>query len=373
MKKLPGLLAFLIFALAACLPVGARGQTPPPVPTWAQSYGVGAYDRSGNPVMDDSGDSGMTGADLPRAIAPMPDGGVVVAGQLGLLLYGYDDAYQGSAIVRYNATGQIVWQQLLRLNSDVPGPNGIVADSHIARMRTDAAGNIFVCGGLTSPGPNKETPFVAKFSADGALVWQNGVDTLRFAFPRSDGGTDIVTDSAYPFSSMDLTADGGVVVGGAVFVALAVNNPNAHTTPFLVKFNADGTLGFHREYENPIQYSGVISLCTRPGGLGYALLLQPNPYNPANNGAAVTVVLTDATGTPVGQRTFFSDGYGGTPQFITASSDGGFLFLSALISGNGDGSQVHKLNASLSPVWQTQIHNSSTAGTLTPTPDGGCI
>src|SRR3954447_11680015 len=47
--------------------------------SWAESYGVGSYDSTGKPTEDPHIGSGN---DVPRAIAPMPDGGFVVAGQI---------------------------------------------------------------------------------------------------------------------------------------------------------------------------------------------------------------------------------------------------------------------------------------------------
>ena len=356
MKKLLFPLCAILCAITPAL------QAADPVPTWAQSYGFGSYDVNGQPRTDGGG----SGSDLPAAIAPMPDGGVVVGGQLSPPEL--DDAQsrgvRTGGLVRYDAQGATVWQQLLRQNND----SSTIANNRIDRVRTDAAGNIFVGGFKHNSSEQNVTAFVAKFSPAGALVWQNGF------IPDANGTADppyvmVGADFTGTGLSMDLLPDGGVVIGTDISYR-GINNSN-YFAPFIARFNADGSAGFQREYETSYQSSGsVITLCRRPDADGYALLL----YKVENGNGGYLVILTDAVGAPVLQRVLSIGSFGGTPQFITTSADGNFLVLGSLQGNNGGGVEVRKLRPDLSPIWQKLVrHFDEGSYNLAPTPDGGCV
>src|SRR6266542_4245786 len=74
-------------------------------PTWAQSFGATSQYNDG--TVEPSIFYGP-GSDVPIGIAKMPDGGVVVAGQLNL------PERAAAALVRYAADGTILWQKMLR-------------------------------------------------------------------------------------------------------------------------------------------------------------------------------------------------------------------------------------------------------------------
>ena len=359
-------------ALLATLAAAPSAHAQTAVTTWAQSYGTASYDSNGQP-----GDGATTGNDDPSAIAPMPDGGVVVGGQLGLFEY-IGDSAAGAGIVRYDRNGAIVWQTLLRQDNDVV-VNGVfsAAVSQITWIRTDAAGNIFVAGGNGEDDNGGFGPFIAKFTPDGTLVWQANVGPVYFQIGTDDQGNPTYipdTPTGAP-TSMDLTSDGGVIIGTQTYAPEVGVEDDAYILPMLVKVNADGSPGFHREYLNPTrQYSSVVSVCQRPDGPGYAMLLAPASNPELDSGGSVVVVLTDAAGNPVQQACFF--GNGGT--FITPDASGGYFVLGVANIGYG-GSEVRKLRADLTPVWQKVLSLPSPydylapAATLTPTSDGGCI
>ncbi|MDQ6654455.1 MAG: hypothetical protein M3Y80_01390, partial [Verrucomicrobiota bacterium] len=353
-KLLIASLALSLTLLAAAAPLQAQA-TPTPVPTWAQSYGFGSYDGNGQPCNDNTY---CSGSDLPVATAPMPDGGVVVAGRLAPNEVNPGSTAGISGLVRYDPAGVIVWQQALRQN------NGPGAQNRLWQMRTDAAGNVFICGGLGRDDGNIVAPFVAKFSPEGTLLWRSSLNQII----EQDIINGVPTNVPYgvtEYTKMDLTSDGGVVVGSYVYSA-----GNGRYDPIIVKFNADGAVGLHRIfYADGYQYSGVLSVCERQGGNGFAVLLL------GNGQSGEVVVLTDGNGNPVLQRSFNRDRTGGDANFITRSMDGGYFLLGAVSSG----AEVRKLRADLTPMWQRIIGRSvggnglSVAPTLTATPDGGCI
>ncbi len=354
---------------SSIVPSLAADATPTPIPTWAQTYGTGSYNYAGQPVYDTQASS-ASGYDAPASIAPMPDGGVVVGGELGLQKL--DDPQDsrgrtGAALVRYDRNGRILWQQLLRQNNDEIQFDGLhLATSMIQQVRADAAGNIFAAGQKRNSHDQNLTAFVAKFSADGALIWQNGFDSS----PTPDFPTGKTVGAQYSGGSiiMDLLPDGGVVIG----TDITYNPPNNGLldAPFLAKFNADGSRAFEREFETNYEGSGVITImCRRPDADGYALLLS----KPIGGNSAPILILTDSTGNPVFQRIFQGTGFGDSPLFITPSTDGGYFYLSALDGNNGGGVEVRKLKADLTPVWRKLVRHFNAAPTLTATSDGGCL
>ena len=227
----------------------AFGAAPSFALSWAQSYGLGSYDINGAPGTDPFYSSGY---DTPLAIAKMPDGGFVVAGYLAMPKVWLHPGSYGTlgALVRYSADGTILWQTLLKQDNDLY-QNGVTyhALNNIGQIATDAQGNIFICGskhgnGLTS---NFNRGFVAKFSPDGALLWENGFNGGSATIGDPPHEEPIGTDA---INYLGLTSDGGVIV------TCAQSRPGfGYTIPVLAKFNADGTLAFTKAYDNAFNIS----------------------------------------------------------------------------------------------------------------------
>ena len=375
LKTLLPLLCGTLLATLSAVP-SCHAQTAVTTTTWAQSYGFGSYDANGQPENDSYYG---TGNDVPAGITPMPDGGVVVAGQLGLFKYVNTPFNPGAGIVRYDRNGAIVWQTLLRQDNDGPNAVGVytICASQVTNILTDASGNIFVAGGLGNGDNSSQVPFIAKFAPDGTLVWQFDAGSISILTGTDDQGQPIYANEAVGRGApaMDLTSDGGVIIGTQVADDATGYGPGGSSIPMLIKVNADGTLGFHREYATQVQYSTVVSVCHRPDGPGYAMLLVPTMASENDNGGGVVVVLTDAAGNPVTQSFF----HGGGCTYITPDASGGYFVLGAYAQNPGfSGSEVRKLRADLTPVWQKLLslpgpYDSLTpAATLRPTSDGGC-
>jgi hypothetical protein len=346
--------------------------------SWAQSYGLGTYDIYGAPATDPFYCSGY---DAPLAIAKMPDGGFVVAGYVAMPNVWLTGGAYGTrgwlgALVRYAADGTILWQTLLRQDNDLSqGGHTYHALNNIGQIATDAQGNIFVCGskhgnGLTT---NFNRGFVAKFSADGALLWQNGFN----------GGTATVGDPAHEepigTASIDylgLTSDGGVIVTSAQ------NRPGfSYTIPVLAKFNADGTLAFTKAFDNQIQYLSSTPVCQSKDGSRYVMA-----FVYATGGSAegqrygLLLLVTDTSGNIVAQRGYnHSDSPNEQPVAIIATNDGGFATLSKITDDHGF--ILRKLNSDLSvELFKKRVVTSFANGggylagnSLVETSDGGFL
>lgn len=337
-----------------------RAQTP--VTTWAQSYGVGTVDP-------DNGGS-VTGYDIPFGIAPMPDGGVVVVGQLDLpsaKRHGAVDASAPGILIRYRADGATLWQVRTTVlnNADFLTPtdlaNNTPGDVQVAAIRTDAQGNIYVSGEKNVSDNGFERPFVAKFDPNGALLWQNSLGFVTYH--RTDADNQPVTNTGLAgttFINFSLTPDGGVLACTSVAVLLY---NTVHDSPLIAKFGPDGTLQYVRSFDYPGRgtdsepayaacqsLDGSRTLTLVPGGGDIA---QPGNVTPS------TAILTDSSGAIVAERQYYlPDNLSSYPAQVFATTDGGWITYSQLAvydSLKNYGAVLRKLNADLTPAWEKII------------------
>ena len=366
-------LPFVCGALLAALPVAPSARAQTGITTWAQSYGVGSYDRTGTADPNQF----TSGTDTPTGVAAMPDGGFVVAGDLALPELWLDaDTYYPSAcaaLVRYAADGTILWQQVLRQDNDKynAADNDYTYNcSHISQVLTDAQGNIFLNMTRASASVDNNvagvgdfislSPTVAKFTADGALVWQA-------AF-----GGDAYGDPAYPpqyhhtgaFGAMSLTADGGVAVCGG-----EGSDESGFSAPYFFKIDADGSLGLHRAFAPTVQYESALSVAQSADGAHY--IVSMDHYG--------DVLVTDVNGTVVAQRDLANDaGLSEKVTNIFANADGTFTLCS--YGGNYGGpypqlanNYVRKVNADLTSVWETVVTTATPSQSVSQTSDGSYL
>ena len=343
--------------------------------SWAQSYGVGSYDTNGAPATDPFYCSGI---DAPLAIAKMPDGGFVVAGYLAMPNVWVTGGTYGTrgwlgALIRYAADGTILWQTLLRQDNDLY-QNGYTyhALNEIGQMATDAQGNIFVCGSKHGNGlsTNFTRGFVAKFSPNGALLWQNGFD----------GGSATVGDppQVVPIGTgainyLGLTSDGGVLV------TLGQSRPNiGYSIPVLAKFNANGTLAFTKAFDNSIQYLGSTPVCQSKDGSRYVMAFEyDTDGSTPGMRYGLLLLVADTAGNIVAQRAYdHADNSGEHPVAIIATNDGGFATLSKLTDDTGF--LVRKLNSDLfSEIFEKRVKRTNggflPGNSLVETSDGGFL
>ena len=317
----------LSLAIASAVAVFFAVDSAHAIPTWAENYGVGSYNIDGTASSDPFYGSGV---DLPRGIAPMPDGGFVVAGQIAFPFLTIKSGYGGKSdacLVRFAADGTILWQYELRQLNDY-SYNGTYypAVSYISHLRTDAAGNVFVCGGKGGNGytTNFAIPFVAKFSPTGDLIWQNGIPLASGTIPGTPPQSyQAGVDSTY--MEMGLTNDGGVVITSSQ------GRPAGYTVPILAKFDANGAVSLYRAYENPDQYAPNGPVAQTADGSNYVTVTR-YPVTSNNQGPIYGLglfVLSATDGSIVAQRGWASlDGGSEQPIALIRTADGGFASLS---------------------------------------------
>lgn len=373
--------AFLLVTALAALAFGSpQANAAGGSETWAQSYGSRSYDPDGTRNSVDY--EYASGFDWVQGIAAMPDGGYVVAGQIDLperyadTYSNHTGDYADAALVRYAADGKILWQQQIRQTNDtMDGEFYRPAPSRVFKMLTDAQGNIFVCGDKTKSGG--DVPFVAKFSPNGALLWQNGLSEVLVPYTDFSGTRLVNGGFRLPFESMALTRDGGILVGTSEGRAMS----NSHSVPAIAKFNSDGSLGFHGAYEHAAQYDRTYAVAASRTDANSYLWITANHIGFSNVG--ITAIRVGANGAVTAERSFSREGRYETPIAAIGTDDGGFVILSqqgalsgGVYSGNY-GFVVRKLNAALKPVFEKFIQRANQdrfrVDGIAATADGGFV
>lgn len=342
------------------------------VPTWAESYGLGAYLNTGKHA--DSQFSG-SGDDYPVGIAKMPDGGVVVAGQLSFPKDARDSVpTYTTGLVRFGADGSISWQRVLSLPQTTgTAPTFYRAPVTVSQVVADTQGNIFVAVSKGTPGSGAQVASVAKFSAAGALLWENGI---RAAATKEGNPAQTTEYGVSPFTTMSLTPDGGVLVGASQ----GMSTPFVGDRPVMAKFNSDGSLAMYAAFNfsqaalghegYAIQYFPASAVGVSKDGSKYVMLLQypvAASVNPDSRG--LSAVVTDTAGNLVGVHTFPpNDGRRENPISIIATSDGGFATLSQITGdfGPNGGFCLRRFNSDLSvETFEKVVKNATSADRLT--------
>ncbi|MBL8667463.1 MAG: SBBP repeat-containing protein [Rhodospirillales bacterium] len=133
--------------------------------------------------------------------------------------------FQGGAsdawVARFSPAGALVWLRQL----------GTADTEQATTVSTDNAGNVFVAGSTErQDGGGQGDAFVAKYAADGKLMWQRRLGTPVF---------DIALGAA-------ATADGGVYVCGNTAGAIATRNLGDFDA-WIARYSSDGRLLWARQ------------------------------------------------------------------------------------------------------------------------------
>jgi hypothetical protein len=323
-------LCLVLWALLAFTPPSARA-----IPTWAQTFGA----DSGRPVNNDFA------GDYPRSIVRMPDGGAVVGGYLFVPGSAVQNnvanhgIFGESAVVRYAADGSIIWKKVL-------GPFALNA-SFVTPMVADPAGNIYLASGrpFDAFSGGQGTPYVAKFSADGTLLWATNVKLPGKPDPNQGNATPYLNNLA---SSIVLTSDGNVAVGGNYYPG----GGGGHSVPYLAELSTAGQVVGAQYFENlHVQYSAVQAMAAGPNGnLLFVTLSTVDGTNYGN-----TFVLVDKDGKTIVERAYTSGTFQEQPAAINGTSDGGFILVSPA-GRTATATIVRKLNADLTRQWEKAIY-----------------
>ncbi len=154
------------------------------------------------------GDSFLDGAD---SIIQTSDGGYAITGNTDSFGAGYSDAF----IAKYTSDGTLSWNKTW---------GGDFFDRAYSIIQNSDGGYV-ITGDTWSYGAGERDAFIAKFTSDGTLSWDN-----------IWGGTDY--ESAY---SVVESTDGGFVIAGST------NSYGAgYTDAFIAKYTSDGTLSWNK-------------------------------------------------------------------------------------------------------------------------------
>ena len=145
-------------------------------------------------------------SDRASSVATDAAGNVYLAGTTGGSLGGANEGGIDAFVAKYAADGHLLWTQQLG-TADYEEPTGVA---------TDAAGNVYLTGytwgSLGGANKGRVDTWVAKYAADGQLLWTRQLGTAQW-----DQGYGVATDTAgnvyltgYTYGSL-----GGVKKGGA--------------------------------------------------------------------------------------------------------------------------------------------------------------
>jgi hypothetical protein len=283
---------------------------------------------------------GGVGRDLGAGLAPVPDGGFIVAGETASYGAGDYDIY----LLRIDADGDTLWTRTYGGAEHERG-SGII-------RTTD--GRYAVCGRTSSFGAGDHDAYLVLVDVDG--------DTLA---TRTYGGAQ--TDIAF---SIRQTSEGGFVLGGVTSSRGAGSYDH-----WLVKTDAQGDL----EWSRP--YGGVeMEWChyaIQAADDGYVLV--GSTYSWGSGADDVYLVRTDASGDTTWTRVYGgADSDGG--NFVEQTPDGGFLvagFSGDFSAGWGD-AYVLRLDAWGDTLWTRKYsrgawYDRQVAGETRTTSDGDYV
>ena len=131
-------------------------------------------------------------------------------------------------------TVQTVWTGIRQDGARVPGETAVQLSYDGARaVTTDAAGNVIIAGYTTgifaTPPVNAYTPFVAKYSPAGALLWARTLLDTRNGFGVPDVAKGVAVDAA-----------GNIYVIGETLTGLTGELAAGNVDVFILKLDPDG-------------------------------------------------------------------------------------------------------------------------------------
>ena len=200
---------------------------------------VARYNGDGSVAWAKSG--GGTGDDHGNAVAALPDGACVIAGQFdqnatfeGVPLASSTDA---AFIARYEADASLGWvQQVASIDaSEALGAAGLPDGSVVVTGSYGSTAHFGPSGEITLTEVDKSDVFVARYAADGQIAWAKSAGG-----PSSDEGTCVAA-----------FGNGSSIVAG-IFSSTAVFGPGeanetaltaeGQTDAFVAHYGADGSL-----------------------------------------------------------------------------------------------------------------------------------
>ncbi len=292
--------------------------TPPPVTTWAKTYGAG-------------------GDDYANSIQQTSDGGYIVAGASypGASGYSYGDLW----VLKLRIDGTVDWQKTYG-GSDVDF-GGLIQQT--------ADGGYIVAGTTYSFGAGNGDLWVLKLFSDGTEDWQ-----------KAYGGSG--NDSA---SSIQQTSDGGYIVTGTTYSFGAGNGDL-----WVLKLKSDGTVDWEKTYAGYYNRDSASSVQQTSDG-GY---IVAGSSEIIGTGFDIWVLKLNGEGAVDWQKT-----YGGSADDYASSiqqtSDGGYILAGYTVTIQDETALVMKLDSGGNVLWGKTYDGPGDeyASSVQQTADGGYI
>ena len=189
------------------------------------------YDRNGNLAW--TRQWGQEGSDNVHAVTADGRGGVFVAGD-STFFGGVNEVNVDAVIRRYDQDGNVTWSRTLASQPHRLDDIGVVLTlpDQALGITPDGRGGIYVSGqtqgsiGTTNPQPGTFDAFLARYDADGNLLWSRTLASLGQDVPGK------------------VTADGrgGVYITGSVVQPLPGQTHQGARDAYVVKFDGSGNL-----------------------------------------------------------------------------------------------------------------------------------
>jgi hypothetical protein len=179
---------------------------------------------------------GTSEGDYPLGVATDGDGNVYISGWTVGSLGGANQGRGDAWVAKYSAEGALLWARQL----------GTSAEDVSSGVATDGDGNVYISGGTYGSlgGPNRgrfDDAWVAKYSAEGALLWARQLGTSV-----GDHSSGVATDG-----------DGNVYISGGTAGSLGGPNPGGYPNVFVAKYSAEGALRWKRQLGTSGFSSGI--------------------------------------------------------------------------------------------------------------------
>ena len=235
-------------------------------------------------------------------------------------------------IAKFDADGNVIWQRCLGRAYDDFGASVAVDDSGYSYLTG------YVAGG--SGGSSGNDIVTAKYDPSGNLVWQK---TLYGPL----GGSGVAYDQDY--------GDGILVDGsGNIYVAGRSGNTSATTSGVFIKYDTNGNVLWQKRCGGTYSYSGAGSfnagfrgICFDPSGNIGAVGTSPDDY--------LLIVKYDTNGNALWERQIGNSttayGYG-----ITSDSLGNFYAVCRVGTGNSANSYLVSYDADGNYRWQIKVY-----------------